>query len=334
MLTSLLSGKAQYYYFGSAPTFIFPEYLYNTPEYDIYFLWQATFHVMLFSFCLLFAKKWRVIPEDYLFCIGLFAVISPSFLELGTAPTRHYVTFSSVFLFYISFVAFMQQAKLIQKLIPCIWLLVSFILILFSKTGYIIPIVGFVLYYIFFESKLNNRIFFYLVLAAVIAVIILISPFLSELMFGYKDMAIQGANSFSWLVKIPVLGYFAKLLYALLAPFPWQNAKIFISTIYGGNSLLFLMHMLSSLSGIYFFTRLAVYGKRIVKTYPDVRPIIVFGLFMSLTILAGAIGYHGYLSIFFPFFAPLIVIKRYPLSLWFPVFFVILCETCYVVASI
>jgi len=75
--------------------------------------------------------------------------------------------------------------------------------------------------------------------------------FFSKLM-EYSENSATGAASFSGLVNIPILGIFFKYLYALLSPFPWQNATTYIETTYGGNAFLFFMHMLSSLSGIYF----------------------------------------------------------------------------------
>lgn len=320
----------KYMSLGVAPTFAIPDYLYVSSESDVYYIWQGCFHVILVAACVTLSKAWRVIQDDHLLSIALFAVVSPSFFDLGVAPTRHIVTFIAVFLFYISFVALNQRFSIYRLT----GLLVAVALIIISKFPLIIPIIIFCVYYSFFEQGHVSIFKKLLVVLALIGAIGLgYGEFLAKII-EYSEISSTGAATFSGLVSIPVLGMFFKYLYALLAPFPWQHARSYIETIYGGNEFLFVMHMLSSLSGIYFFLRLVLYGKPLLLNYPEIRPLIIFGLIMSTSIIFGATGFHTYLLIYFPFFAPLLTCKRYRLSFMSPFVFVIFVETVYTIASL
>ena len=320
----------KYMSLGVAPIFDVPPYLYGAPDSGVYYLWQGCFYVMLVAACVTLAKSWRVISSEYLLLIALFSVVSPSFYDMGVAPTRHFVTYISVFLFYVSFVATYQKFSLFRLI--CV--IFSLILVVVSKFPLIIPILIFSVYYAFFEQGVVSTSKKLLVILALIGSLAIgYDSFIAKLI-EYSEISSIGAASFSGLVGIPVLGIFFKYLYALLAPFPWQNAMAYIDTIYGGNGFLFFMHMLSSLSGIYFFARLILYGKPLLTGYPAIRPPIVYGLIMSASILFGATGFHVYLLIYFPFFAPLLAVKRYQISIMFPVFFVILVEGAYTALSL
>ena len=119
----------KYMSIGVVPVYLIPEYLYNIPESDIYYLWQGTFHVILIAGCVALAKTWNIIRNDYLLFVALFAVVSPSFFELGTTPTRHIVTFTAVFLSYISIIAVFQKITVSRLAV----LFIAVLLVLISK---------------------------------------------------------------------------------------------------------------------------------------------------------------------------------------------------------
>ena len=328
--SSSMLDAFKYMSLGVAPIFFIPDYLYGSPESSVYYLWEGCFSVILVALCATLAKAWGITRDNYLLMIVLFAVVSPSFFDLGAAPTRHIVTFNAVFLFYISFIALLQRFS-ISKLVS---LLVAVVLVAISKFPLFIPLLIFCIYFIIIETKRKltaKNLFFILVVIA--AVVVGFDDFLDKLLtYGRNSSA--GAATFSGMANIPIIGVAFKYLYALLAPFPWQSAPIFIATNYGGNPLLFFMHMLSSVTGVYFFGRLIVFGKPLLKYYPDIRPLVMFGLIMSLSIALGETGFHIYLLIYFPFFAPLFTIKRYQLSFFFPLLFILIVEVFLTVAAI
>lgn len=322
-------GAFKYMSLGVAPIIVIPNYLYGFPESYVYYLWSNCFSIILITLCATLAKAWAIMRDKYLLMIVLFAAVSPSFFDLGHAPTRHIVTFNAVFLFYISLIAIMQRFSFFKLVV----FLVSILLVIISKFPLLIPMLIFCGYLLIMGGKIKlSAKNFFIFLFFVAAFIIGFSEFFG-LVVTYMQNSSGGANTFSGMANIPIIGIAFKYLYALLAPFPWQFAPIFIATNYGGNSLLFIMHTLSSITGVYFFMRLILYGKQLLKNFPEIKPSIMYGLIMSLSITLGETGFHSYLLIYFPFFAPLFAIKRYQLSFFFPVLFILITEVFVTIAS-
>jgi hypothetical protein len=327
----VLTANFKELYFGFIPNMLIPDYLYGKPDDMVYFFWQACFHVILLSVCVLLAKRWRVMRDEYLFCIIAFAAMSPSFLEMTAVPHRHYVTFFSLLLFYISFRA-ITRAFTISKLV---WLIVSLAIVAVSKIGYLVPICLYCAYdLILVKEQGRSKTAKYLLTVFLLGAVLCSFVFFVDMFSRYGTMARANVGTFGSFVRIPLLGVFVKYLYALLSPFPWQKADYYIATIYGGNPLHFVMHVLSALTGIYFFARLIVYMRPLFRAYRDLRPPILYGLLLSLTILRGATGFHGYLSILFPFFAPLLAIKEYRISWWIPLGIALCVEGIYTMAML
>jgi len=325
----ILSANFKELYLGFIPNILIPDYLYGAPSDTVYFYWQACFHTILVSVCLLLAKQWCVLRDEYLFFIILFAVISPSFFELGNAPTRHYFTFFSVLLFYLSFNAIAQSFTL-QKFI---WLFVSIASVAVSRTVYLIPIALYCAYYLIsVHGDGISKVKKHLMMACLVVLAISSFSYFYDQALSYSDISKAGAGTFGFLANTPFLSIIAKYVFALFSPFPWQKASYFIATIYGGNSLQFAMHVFSALTGLYFFTRIIMYARPLFRLRPDVKSPVLYGLIMSLSILGGSTGFHSYLLIFFPFFAPLFAIRPYQVSWVVPVGIAVGVEAMYTVA--
>ena len=191
------------------------------------------------------------------------------------------------------------------------WWGLAIIIILASKSLYLLTYMLFALVDIFIirKKKIGGK---YFALISVLSFIgLLVAPYFILVLGQYVGISETGGKSFSFLAQIPVIGWIIKYIYALLSPFPWTIASHHIETIYTGNSLMFFLHILSAMTGVYFFNILIVKYRKIWSLDDDFRSLIVFGLIMSSTILGGSTGFHGYLSIFFPFFAPLLLYKNF-----------------------
>lgn len=325
----ILDGRYNHLNLGLFPTFFIPEFLYGEPNGLVYYFWQSTYFIILVSICLVFAKKWKVMPDEYLFFVTIFAIISPSFFDLGTALTRHFVTFIGVWMFYISFVSVVRHPRLFQ----IIWVFIAIALIAVSKIVLIIPIFLFVIYYLLIQKNATNKFLRFFLIGIAFFLGFTFFFFFFDLFRSYQNsISKEGAATFGFLANVPILSFFAKYIFALLSPFPWQNANIHIATIYGGNSLLFFMHVLSSLTGIYFFARIIYYARPLAREFPDLKTPIVFGLIMSLSILGGTTGFHTYLLIYFPFFAPLFSVTSYRISFFVPIIIAIGFEALYTIS--
>lgn len=307
---------------GVVPTFAVPEFFFNKPADGVYYVWQGTFHVFLCALVVTLARTWRVLDGKYLYSMALFAVVSPTFFELGTAPTRHLVTFVGVFLLFITHLAVVQRLTVTRAM----WFAVAVMLVLISKAPLLAPYMIFVTVDLFFirRIKLNAKGALFVGLLALGA--LLMGPYLYDTTLAYEQTGKEGAATFSGLTQLPIIGWIVKYIYALLAPFPWSEAPTYIATIYAGNGLLFFMHTLSSLTGLYLFSVVIMKWRAILASDTELKQMVAFGLIMSLSILKGSTGFHGYLSIYFPLLAPLLAIRRFQINPLLPIGFVVFLE--------
>lgn len=322
-----LLGFLKYTSLGVAPIFVIPDHFFGYPSDSVYYLWQGTFHVILCAIVFTLAQLWRAAPEKYLFTMALFSVISPSFFDLGAAPTRHFVTFSGILLTFLSYAALRKKITAARVAGG----IAGVALVAISKAPLLMGVLAFVLVdqVVNYGARLNIK--GALILAVTVFGTFLLSNTFLESILKYREIATTGAATFSGYVQLPFIGYLVKIVYALLSPFPWSKAFLFIETTYGGNWLLFIFHILSSLIGIYLYLIIILHAKRVFRYDPDLTRMILYGMIMSLSILAGSTGFHSYLLIYFPFFAPLLLVKEFRVSLMAPFWVVLPLEVLLVV---
>ena len=310
-------GLFKFASFGAVPTYIVPYTFFKLPVDTVYYVWQGVFHIILCSIAASVGKHFASIKDEYLFSIILFAAISPTFWELAQVPTRHLVTFFGLFLLFITHASIVKQVNM-HKIF---WWVLALIIVLGSKSIYLLAYIPFALvdFFVIRQIKLDRKYFTIVIVLGFIG-LIFASYFISVL-GQYSAIAKSGGNTYPFLTQIPVFGWVIKYLYALLAPFPWTAATAahHVQTIFTGNLLIFVMHVFSSISGLYFFNVLIMKRRIIWALDDDFKSLMAFGVIMSSTILGGSIGFHGYLSIFFPFFAPLLLYKNLRILPVFPI---------------
>ena len=308
-----------YISFPFVPNILIPDFFFNNPSDQDYYSWQYCFNLILVSINITLMKKWLALPEPYLLSILLFSTISPSFLEYGYAPTRHFFTFFSVLLFFTAFHALLKQFSISRVS----FLLIAIICIIFSKLGYFIPII----IYVIFTFKDNiKKIYLLIVGLSILPFLPFIISSALNYVNDYEGTSKIGVRSTGYLIDIPILGYFFKYLFAILSPFPWSKVDSLVTEVYGENYMFFICHVFSAITGLYFFIRLITHFKKLNIYDPQLGSLLVFGLIMSTSIIAGATGFHTYLVIFYPFFAPLLVVKKYNISLLLPIVIPIVAE--------
>lgn len=293
--------------FGILPFYYIPERLFVSPSPSDYYLWQSAIHIGLVGIILVLIRFWRVLEKRHFVPMVLFSAIGPSFLDLGAAPTRHVFTFFGVFLFFVSYMA-LQRALTPGKIIA---ISASVLIILISKAPLMLPALIFVLLDLLVLNRHVSKFNLLYIGSALVLGFAYLGRFLFTQTGNYlTGIAIDDVGGMGYLTKVPIIGPIAKFVFALLAPFPWSKAGYFIEFTYGGNWLLFLVHVGSSLFGIYFFITIALRWRALIS-HPDMelRQILSYGCIMSLSILAGATAFHVYLLIYFPFFA---VLLSYP----------------------
>jgi hypothetical protein len=298
-----------------APVFAIPDYYFFQPTDQIYYLWQGLYHVALCSVVVTLARIWQVIDVKRLFNMALFSVLAPSFFDLGAAPTRHIGTFFGVFLLIITHLAIVQRFT-VSKLL---WFVLAVTMVLISKAPLLGPYLIFAIIDIIYFKRFSLSL---PILILVCLMALGMSSYLFNTALLYEKDSGMGAATFSSMTSVPVVGWIIKYCYALLAPFPWSEAQLFTKINYSGNWLLFVSHMLSSLFGAHLFSILIIHYKAIILSDIELKRIMLYGLIMSLSILFGNTGYHTYLLIYFPFFAPLIGVKAFRVSASIPIIFI------------
>ncbi len=306
---------------GVFPIFVVPEFFFDNPAEEVYYLWQGTFHVFLILIVITLARFWRILEEKYLFAMALFAVLSPTCFDLGNAPTRHYVTLFGIFLLLIAHLAIRQRFTLSSLA----WYVIAVLVVVISKIQLLTPYLIFVIIDIFFtyRFKLNYKVM--IIIGLLVIVFVSAGNFLSESILSYEEVSKQGAASFGRFTEIPIIGFIVKYVYALLSPFPWSSSPKYID-IYAGNWFLFFMHTLSALTGLYLFFVVILKWRAILASENQLKQVVAFALIMSLSILKGATGHHGYLSIYFIMLAPLLTIKQLKINPMLPIAFVVIME--------
>lgn len=303
-------------HFGIWPQLLIKKYLNNYFEnVDLYFI-QAFIHICFVYLIILYALKFKLLEKKIIFSIALFLTLSPSFFELGGFPTRHLSTACILLLFYFSYLKIISNYNFLSIVVT----ITSILLIFLSKAPLLIPILLFIfLDQIISYQKIGYfKKFIYSFLFFTILVIIYFLFYQK-----YENISLAGGGRFSWMVSIPFIGIFIKYIYALLSPFPWSNLYP-LTNIYGGNLILFIFHIISSLMSLYLFLLILFNAKKIILGNIQVRKLTLFGLIMTLSITKGAIGYHSYLIIYLPFFSPLFYLFRIKYIFIFLIFIFIL----------
>jgi hypothetical protein len=310
------------------PFILIPQNLYESPSSEIYFLWQTTLSIILISLCATLATRWKCIREDYLFYIILYCVISPSFFELRSNLNRYGMLFFGVLLFYISFIALQKKTDAFKLA----GLSTAIIAIAITKFLLLIPIFIFCIWFYIFAKRSILSIFLLVTIGIITVTITFSITQISTLYSRYIYIASTGAKTFSFLIDLPVIGYPIKLVYALLSPFPWHKAEQLTISTYGGNYFIFVMHIFSALFGVYFFSNIVLRFRSLFSLNSDLTYALTFGLIMSSSVFFGAIGYHAYLLIYFPFFAVLFAVPQYKISWLIPIAVVLSTELSYLAA--
>lgn len=294
---------------GAYPSIWLTEYLFaSNISSSIYYLSQTYYFLVLVYILLYFSERWKIFSHSVKRNIFLFIILSPTFFELGVAVTRHYFTFFSVFLYFISFVGIIKRYSLGKMLA----LFLSVVFLLLGKPSYLLATTAFSLMLVWKKISSFQKsaaVMFILVLGVVIF------PVIMNLFEIYSQWLFHGSSSVSAPVYLVVP---FKFIMAIFSPFPWYNFDLHYN-VYGGNIYFFLFHIFSSIFGLWIFFRLCFYFRKILRMNKELKELTLFGVFMSSTIVFGATGFHGYLSVFFPFFAPLISIRKYNVNIIIPI---------------
>ncbi|QJW91175.1 hypothetical protein HNV11_18225 [Spirosoma taeanense] len=302
----------KYLNLGFLPTALVPRIFYEFPSSQDYQLIQSLLHLQFALIILYFSLKWQVLSKQNLLAVILFILISPGFMTVIAYPTRHYLTFFSMFLCFISFESLMIK----QSLIKLIGLITGIILLFFIKVALIIFIAIYFIYRIYKEAFSLKLIFAILSPAVLIGIYELYSYTNSLYNSSFYEKQIGVMENVYLGPLLPLYKY----VMAIVSPFPWYKYSVVVDTIaYGGNWVLLLAYIPTAIIGLYIFLRMIVYNVKIMRLNIETSKLFLFGIIMSLSLLGGDTGFNVYVIVCMPFFAPLLLIKEYNISIKWPI---------------
>jgi len=118
----------------------------------------------------------------------------------------------------------------------------------------------------------------------------------------------QQGGQYTGLMNLPILGLALRLVYAVLAPFPWINFDQW--ELYGYNDVFLWLHVFSTLFATWVLFSFFSHVRRIVAGIDDIRMTSMFGVAILSTLAFAAIGFHVYLAPALPFLAVIMVEKK------------------------
>ncbi len=291
---------------GFLPTALLPGFLFDNPDAETYQLTQVFIHVLLVSGLLGLTTRWHIISEAYRTPVFLFMLISPGYLAMVAYPTRHHLTSFGIFLFFIGLEACLTKRTPVRLLA-----LGLAVVLLFLCKAALLP---FALLYSLVRLYQPNRFWLNLTVGSLLMVITLytyqyVQPFYDARYAAETIGIFRGA----WLG--PLLPLY-KYVMALISPFPYYKFGLMIDTVaYGGNWLLLSLFVPAGVIGLWLFGRMLLSPRGLWQYDADTRRLFGYGGIMSLSILGGSTGFMLYILVFLPFFAPLFVIREYPLPM-------------------
>lgn len=303
--TEGLLSFLRYTNLGIVPIIALPEFIFGSIEDTDYYKWQMLVHLLLVLTTVIITTEWRELEYRYMSIIVVFSLLSPSFIELTSTPTRHVVTFYSVLLLFITHVSIISRYTL-ERLF---WYILAIILVVISKVALLIPYgIYVVIEMLYYRSIVKDKRNLILIIALVTASLFVFPIFVEIIERYFTITALTGAATYSSLTQIPIIGVLIKYIYALLSPFPWGDVDFITSHYYSGNITVYVMHILSAITGSYLICTTLLEFRTLSKI--EVSKPTLYGLIMSTSIIGGATGFHTYILIYFPFMAVILLNRK------------------------
>ena len=331
-----LSREGGYYgigggYVETIPLLLFPHLLYINPP-DITFYYSLSLWTLI---CVLIgvnaAMVSRIIREEVLLIIALYATVSPMFFDINSSLHRYHVLVLGVFLFLIAYLGITRKRIGVRTALSIGLMLISVMLVFVSKAPLLLSLLLFVFLDYWGRGKLP-------IISSILdklgktprILVILIAVVAAESMAHvivpdkYVIDISQRGGQYQGLSNIPIVGLLLRVVYAVLSPFPWINFAQW--ELYGGNKIFLLVHMLSALTVSWIVLSLFIKIRSILRGSDDIRTCVMLGIALMASLAYAGIGWHVYLAPAMPFLATLLYERGCRISYLYPFMFVIVME--------
>ena len=313
-------------YIGVLPFFLVPNLLFENKLDGLTLYFSISNWTLICAIiATYFSKKIKSISEKTLLVAMLIIVISPTFIEINSSIHRYHLLVLGLFLFYISWNA-IRLKRNNTKLYSYLALVISILLIGISKAAIFFSLILFVFIDYTINRNLNilrnsNRSIIYLLLIVIVALIQIFGSVILPENYTVKDFNTGATNIFT---QLPIIGFFVRIIYASLAPFPWITFNQW--QLYGYNEMFLIIHILSAILVLWLVLSLFLHLKPILFLKYEHRSSIIMGLCIIFSLSFSAVGHHVYIAPAVPFLSVLFLNRALLTKISYPIFAIIFGE--------
>ncbi len=312
------------FYLSSVPIIAIKALFETFPDIGFY-IWQNIFHLFSITIAAIHLFSYKSLSKNVALIILLSFIISPSFLEINSTLHRYSLMFTGLLISFNSINYHQSKVVIRNKFLFISSFIFGIILILISKPALIMSLMIYIGVILLKKFKIKLSLLAFLLLFILVSDafgLILLNNF--DVLSRYGNVNRTGGSSFSFLAVLFGVGFFFRVLYAALSPFPWIDFSQGLD-LYGNNDAFLFIHIFSAITALYlllsFFFNINKFSIDKLNSNP-----IIFGFALLLPLRFSSIGFHVYLVPVLPFLAPLLLNKAYRIPLLPVLFFVFALE--------
>jgi hypothetical protein len=313
-------------YIGVIPFLWLPSFIFSTKLGALtYFYSMSIWNLFCGIFFVKISKKLNSISNNFLFLLVLFFVLSPMSLEINNSIHRYHILILGFLLFFVSWIDLKKEKKK-KRYLSILVIIFSVIVIALSKLALLFSILIFV--FLDFILKKNIEPFkklssgiLYVIFFMVLLFIYIIGFEILPQQYLYSDFIKGPINVFT---QAPVLGYFVRILYSTLSPFPFLTFDQW--DLYGGNKLFLIIHFFSCVIVLWLIVSFFLNLKKIVLLKYEYRVSAMLILCITLSLSFSAVGHNVYLSPAIPFLSIILINNKYLCNIFYPLGIIVFAE--------
>lgn len=312
------------FYLSSIPIVAIKVLFDSFPDIGFY-IWLNVFHLFSITIGAIHLFSYKSLNKNVALIIILFFIISPSFLEINSTLHRYSLMFTGLLISFNSINYFQSKAEIRNKFLFISSFIFGVVLILISKPALIMSLMVYIGFILLKKFKIKLSLLAFLLLFILVTDAFglgLLNNF--DVLSRYGEVNRTGGSSFSFLALLFGVGFFFRVLYAALSPFPWIDFSQGLD-LYGNNDAFLFIHIFSAITSLYlllsFFFNINKFSINKLNSNP-----IIFGFALLLPLRFSSIGFHVYLVPALPFLAPILLNKDYRIPLMPVIFFVFALE--------
>lgn len=324
-------------YIGVIPVLWLPNFIFSNEMSPLtYFYSMSLWNLFCGIVFVKISKQLNSISNNFLFWLVLFFVISPMSLEINNSIHRYHILILGFLLFFVSWIYLKKGGKgkkgeKGKRYLSYFVILCSIIIIAFSKFALLISLLIFVFLdlilkkYIELLKGLSSGIL-YIIISVILLCIYLIGFKILPEQYLYNDFVKGPINIFT---QAPVIGYFVRILYSTLSPFPFTTFNQW--DLYGGNKMFLIVHFFSCIIALWLIISFFVNLKKLMLLKYEYRVSVLMILCITLSLSFSAVGHNVYLSPAIPFLSIILINRKYLCNFFYPLGIIVFAEIVLVI---